>query len=113
MAAPRRPEYDAPRFRQQWFSPVTLAEMAEEYGRSIPSIWLAAKNRNFPPKEIAKKMTDHEAIAAEFLRREQEASKTLQGQDSAAIIEELAHEYDMDSAVITEIVLDHTILGAC
>ena len=54
-----------------------------------------------------------EQIAAEYLRREREAKATTKGQDPAAIIEDLAAETGMDTAEVTEIVLDATLLGAC
>lgn len=54
-----------------------------------------------------------EQIFAEYLRREREDSALPQGQDPGQIIEELAWETGMDSAEITEIVLDHSLAGAC
>lgn len=54
-----------------------------------------------------------EQIVAEYLRREAAASATQKGHDPSAIIEDMAHEYEIDTAVLTEIVLDATILGAC
>ena len=54
-----------------------------------------------------------EQLFAEYMRRESEAKRTKQGQDPSAIIEDMAHEYGVDSAALTEIVLDHTALGAC
>ena len=54
-----------------------------------------------------------EQIATEYLRREREASATPQGQDPATIIEDLTAETGMDTAEVTEIILDATLLGAC
>lgn len=54
-----------------------------------------------------------EELFAEYARRESEAKRTKQGQDPSAIIEEMANKYGIDNAALTEIVLDHTVLGAC
>lgn len=54
-----------------------------------------------------------EQIFAEYLRREREAKATTKGQDPCAIIEDMAHALKIDSAEITEIVLDHSLAGAC
>lgn len=58
-------------------------------------------------------MMTPEQIAAEYLRREREASALPEGQDPQAIIHDLACETGMDPAEVKEIVLDASILGAC
>lgn len=57
-------------------------------------------------------MMTPEQVAAEYLKREKTAKETVAGQDPAAIIETLAQEIGMDSAEVTEIVLDYTLYGA-
>lgn len=55
MPRPRSPEYDAPEFRDMWFSRMTLAEIAKSMGVSITAIWKAAERRGWPSKEYAKR----------------------------------------------------------
>jgi hypothetical protein len=50
----RRPEYDSDRFREQWMSGVTLADMAAEYGVTVAAIWQAARRRGLPQKNFIK-----------------------------------------------------------
>lgn len=55
MASPRNPTYDDPWFKEAWFSPTTIAEIAERAGVSIVSVYQAARRRGYPKKCIARR----------------------------------------------------------
>ena len=59
MSRPRRPEYDAPAFREMWFSGVPVAEIARKFSVTPTAISLAARRRDFPTKYEARKV-DHD-----------------------------------------------------
>ena len=61
----------------------------------------------------AKRMTDRDTITAEYDRREKAAKATMKGQNVSEIIEQLAHDFQTDTAVVTEIVLTETMAGPC
>ena len=58
MSRPRRPEYDAPAFREMWFSPMPIAEIARRLGVKPVAISLAARRRDFPTKYEARRVDD-------------------------------------------------------
>lgn len=48
MPAARKPIYDSELFRQIWFSPIPLREIAARLGVTPPAVIKAARRRNLP-----------------------------------------------------------------
>lgn len=57
-------------------------------------------------------MTDLKDAVAKYMAREKAAMETIEGADIAELIEQVAQEEDLDTAVLTEAILDATLLGA-
>lgn len=53
-----------------------------------------------------------EQAATEYFRREAEAMKRPEGADHAELLETVAVEFGVDAAVLTDAVLDQTLVGA-
>lgn len=46
------PAYDAPEFREAWFSKRPLREIAADYNTTIHNVWRAATCRGWPPRRV-------------------------------------------------------------
>lgn len=56
-------------------------------------------------------MTDLAAAKDEYLCREAAANSDMRGADHQKIMADVAKEYGVDQAILTDVVLDHSFLG--